>query len=191
MAREVERAISKKKPVFPVRIENVEPSRALQAVHLRHAMDRCLLGQARDPHGSAVLARLRRRQSLSRSARRRFAHRRAGCGALALCWLRRRGDRRRACLAVQQDRANLRPGSAHRPVGHQQSGEDSRADGPGRRQAERCEFGTAQTAPADVPAYADRAEPWDNPPRLPPCSAGRALSAGPPAPEWAVRAYGE
>jgi hypothetical protein len=30
VAREVERAISKKKPVLPVRIENVEPSRALQ-----------------------------------------------------------------------------------------------------------------------------------------------------------------
>ena len=30
MAREVERAISKKKAVLPVRIENVEPSRALQ-----------------------------------------------------------------------------------------------------------------------------------------------------------------
>jgi hypothetical protein len=30
VAREVERAISKKKPVIPVRIENVEPSRALQ-----------------------------------------------------------------------------------------------------------------------------------------------------------------
>lgn len=60
VAREVERAISKKKAVLPVRIENVEPSRALQLFISGHAMGRCLFRQARHPHGSACRA-LRRR----------------------------------------------------------------------------------------------------------------------------------
>ena len=50
-------------------------------------------------------------------------------------------------------------------------------------------LGTAETAPADVPAYADRAEPWDNPP------AAGAQPAAPaevlPAPSMDGSRYGE
>jgi hypothetical protein len=50
-------------------------------------------------------------------------------------------------------------------------------------------LGTAETAPADVPAYADRAEPWDKPP------AAGAQAAAPaealPAPSMDGSRYGE
>jgi hypothetical protein len=55
VARELERAISKKKPVIPVRIENVEPSRA-PTVYLGHAMGRCIFRKVRDPYGPACRA---------------------------------------------------------------------------------------------------------------------------------------
>jgi hypothetical protein len=48
VAREVERAITTKKPVIPVRIENVELSRA-PTVYFGHAMGRCVFRKVREP----------------------------------------------------------------------------------------------------------------------------------------------
>ena len=46
VAREIERAVSKKKPIFTIRVEAVDPAVA-RTLHLRYPMDRCLLRQAR------------------------------------------------------------------------------------------------------------------------------------------------
>jgi hypothetical protein len=59
VAREVERAVSKKKPIFAIRVANVEPSPSLELFHLRHPMDRCLFGEAWPPYRS--LGKLARR----------------------------------------------------------------------------------------------------------------------------------
>jgi hypothetical protein len=50
-------------------------------------------------------------------------------------------------------------------------------------------FGAEETAPDDVPSYADRAEPWDNPPAAAaqPAAPAEAL----PAPSMEGSRYGE
>jgi hypothetical protein len=190
VAREVERAISKKKPVIPVRIENVEPSRALQlfisgtqwvdafsgkfATH----MDRLAARFAEaSSESEAAIPRVR----VSPSSRWMWG---AGAAlaavvaaiAILLAWPANRP-------AQTTDQAPTDPSVISNPVRIQEP-TDQVAEKPSD-----VDFGAAETAPADVPSYADRAEPWDNPPAAAaePAAPAEAL----PAPSMDGSRYGE
>jgi hypothetical protein len=166
VAREVERAISKKKPVIPVRIENVEPSRALQlfisgtqwidafsgrlATHMDRLAARFAEEAPPEPEVAAPEVKVR---SSSRWMWGAGAVLAAAIAAIAvvLAWPSSRN-------AQTSDQAPpTDPSVISNPVRIQEP-TDQVADKPSD-----VNLGTAQTAPADVPAYADRAGPWDNP----------------------------
>ena len=166
MAREVERAISKKKPVIPVRIENVEPSRALQlfisgtqwidafsgrlATHMDRLAARFAEEAPPEPEVAAPEVKVR---SSSRWMWGAGAVLAAAIAVIAvvLAWPSSRN-------AQTSDQAPpTDPSVISNPVKIQEP-TDQVADKPSD-----VNLGTAQTAPADVPAYADRAGPWDNP----------------------------
>lgn len=167
VAREVERAISKKKPVIPVRIENVEPSRALQlfisgtqwidafsgrlATHMDRLATRFAEEAPPEPEGAAPQVKVRPSSRWMWGAGAVLA---AAIAAIAvvLAWPSSR-DAQTSDQALTAD-----PSVISNPVRIQEP-TDQVAGRPSDPN-----LGTAETAPADVPAYADRAEPWNNPP---------------------------
>ncbi len=167
VAREVERAISKKKPVLPVRIENVEPSRALQlfisgtqwidvfsgrfATHMDRLAKR--LAEEAAP-AEPVVVKPARTPSSSRWMWGAGAVLAAAVAVIAvvLAW-----PSSHPGPAVDKAQA-IDPSVINNPVTLQQP-QDQVADRPSD-----LNIGTAASAPADVPTYADRAEPWNNPP---------------------------
>jgi hypothetical protein len=167
VAREVERAISKKKPVIPIRIANVEPSRALQLFisgtqwvdvfsgKLATHMDRLAARFADEaPPESRVEASPASARSSSRWVWGAGALLAAAAAVIAivLAW----PSSRPAQTTDQAPAAD--PSVISNPVRIQEP-TDQVADKPSDPN-----LGTAETAPADVPAYAAGAEPWSNPP---------------------------
>ncbi len=197
VAREVERAISKKKPVIPVRIENVEPSRALQlfisgtqwvdtfsgrlATHMDRLAARFADEAPPEPESAAPQVKVRSSSRWIWGAGALLAAAIAVI-AIVLAWPSGR-DAQTSDQAPPTD-----PSVISNPVKIQEP-TDQVADKPSD-----MNFGTAQTAPADVPAYA--AGPWDNPSAAE--GAANAQPAEPytaqepPAPELgASKPYGE
>jgi hypothetical protein len=191
VAREVERAISKKKAVLPVRIENVEPSRALQLFisgtqwvdafsgRLATHMDRLAARFAEaspEPEVAMPPPTVRSSSPWMWGAGAALAAAAAAI-AILLAWPSNRP-------AQTTDQAPIAdPSVISNPVKIQEP-TDQVADKPSDPN-----LGTAETAPADVPAYADRAEPWDNPPAASaqPAAPAEAL----PAPSMDGSRYGE
>ena len=191
VAREVERAISKKKAVLAVRIENVEPSRALQLFisgtqwvdafsgRLATHMDRLAARFAEAAPEPKVPTPPVAARSSSRWMWGAGAALAAAIAAIAilLAW----PPNRPAQTTDQAPTAD--PSVISNPVQIQE---------PTGQVADKLSdpnFGTAETAPADVPAYADRAAPWDNPPAA--AAQPAAPAEAPPGPSMDGSRYGE
>jgi TIR domain len=178
VAREVERAIGKKKAVLPVRIENVEPSCALQLFISGTQWVDAFSGRLAT-HMDRLAARFAEASPEPEVAMPPATVRSSSC------WMWGAGAAAAAAIAILLARPSNRPAQTtdqappadpwviSNPVKIQEP-TDQVADKPSDPN-----LGTAETAPADVPAYADRAEPWDNPP---------AAGAQPAAPAEALPA---
>jgi hypothetical protein len=192
VAREVERAISKKKPVIPVRIENVEPSRALQlfisgtqwvdafsgkfASHMNRLAAR-FAEPSLDAEAATPPAKGRPSSRWMWGAGAALAAV-AAAVALLLAWPSSRPGQTTDQAPTTDPSVISNPVTIQEPT-------DQVADRPAEPS-----FGTQETAPADAPAYANQADPWNNPPAA--AAAAPAAPADPlPAPSMDGSRYGE